>query len=1393
MGINSILTSAKNILEQKISGIKTQITNKGGNFTVTDSDHINFGSLPTDGIWTSICYGNGLFVAIGGTSPGSTTVVTADGVTWTIGTLPATQYWTDIAYGNGLFVAVVNGSNIAATSPDGINWIQRTLSNSLACSSIKYGGGLFVVVSSNDYIASTSPDGIVWTSRTFPNKESSSLVYGNNTFVSIVGYGNKAVTSTDGINWTQRSLPGTLSWSDITYGNGLFVAIASSSETYATSPDGINWTFRSLPQYTYWNSITYGNGIFVAIGTYSYYMATSPDGINWTLITTTIQITSYKMCYGNNKFIGVAPSALSVCFVETLDDFDLIKKGINSLNLTPLAQDDVLMITDISASIATQQNTICHGNNTFVSFPTSGSTIRLSPDGINWTARSIGPSATWCNVIYGNGMFVATSTTSLIATSPDGLTWTARTAPINTSWYYICYGNGRFVVVSSYVSNSLVSVDGINWTQNPMPSSMSIAGLAYGNETFVITEQMGNRILTSSDGINWTEHTAPISAYWRGLCFGNGIFVCVATNSSNVMTSSDGITWTVRTLPLVSAWSMLTYGNGMFIILADNNDNIATSLDGINWSPNVNIVSALWKSICYGNGAFVVLGGNKTTIEIAIKPIATTTDISTRNTFLDIDGNLGSGAFANPDPMLLNWRFSYVSNFNAVIDNAATPMFRVGWGNGIYVALCVYNGYFIAYRSIDGYTWRYSSKSQITATGKQTLIGDIQYLDGIFAVVISTDIGSCIYNSTNYGLTWTATTYTNTSTIHLMVCDIGAYIYTGATLSSTPNLTFASINTVSCSPITKIYAMCTIDSHFLAIGVDDLDNSYIVHGTSIVNYDMTRTATSLIFGANLGLIESCCNIVGVGNKFVLTTGSDVLVSYVDTPLVFTSYINKINQYFGFNTNFKINAVINGVLIFTTPMSCDIYTTTNNFDEFNIRTCDSDYIAKFSPFNNLNCCNGLLIMLNGPYVAIAGKANTFDDQDSNSMPALIEGSFLSDGTSTSIVQSLGFTPYKVFITMRGKNVAKQRIDEIVLSRRNEFGINGEMCNGYRLVNTSGDVITEYDSINYPALVGTITDEGFKIPPIIANGDVMIYDYTIIGNGNPQKLRSAAINTIQNYTLPVTTQWYAITYGNGIYVAVAIETNIAATSPDGISWTQRTLPATTWWFDICYGNGLFVAISGGYYSDSNIFATSADGITWTQRTAPRSGRWWSVCYENGLFVAIAEGLYAATSPDGINWTQRTMPATKTWRSVCCGNGLFVAISTNSSNIAATSPDGIAWTQQTMPATTQWHSVCYGNGIYVAVAIETNIAATSPDGMTWTQRTLPLSSCSTSLCYGNGIFMLTGKDYNGILISRNGIDWEIINTLTSVKGFTLTYGDGKFVTFTTNTNICTTIEIY
>jgi predicted RecA/RadA family phage recombinase len=270
-------------------------------------------SSAADNNWLSVCYGNGIFVAVSQTGTGNRVMTSPDGVNWTIRTSAANNSWNSVCYGNGIFVAVAQSGtgNRVMTSPDGINWTIRTSAANTSWRSVCYGNGIFVAVSQSGTgnRVMTSPDGINWTIRTSAADNTwNSVCYGNGLYVAVSSGGStdRVMTSPDGVNWTSRDSPTMSQWNSVCYGNGLYVAVSSGGNNMYSS-DGISWVAAPTVG-TSWLSVCYGEGIFVAtsvFGTGNRVM-TSPDGINWTIRTSAADNAWTSVCYGNGVFVSVA-------------------------------------------------------------------------------------------------------------------------------------------------------------------------------------------------------------------------------------------------------------------------------------------------------------------------------------------------------------------------------------------------------------------------------------------------------------------------------------------------------------------------------------------------------------------------------------------------------------------------------------------------------------------------------------------------------------------------------------------------------------------------------------------------------------------------------------------------------------------------------------------------------------------------------------------------------------------------------------------------------------------------------------------------------------------------------------------------------------------------------
>lgn len=204
------------------------------------------------------------------------------------------------------------------------------------------------------------------------------------------------------------------------------------------------------------------------------------------------------------------------------------------------------------------------------------------------------------------------------------------------------------------------------------------------------------------------------------------------------------------------------------------------------------------------------------------------------------------------------------------------------------------------------------------------------------------------------------------------------------------------------------------------------------------------------------------------------------------------------------------------------------------------------------------------------------------------------------------------------------------------------------------------------------------------------------------------------------------WYAITYGNGIYVAVGGDSNYqngqATTSTDGITWTTpvKIQYGNYRWSDITYANGKFVAVGRG--SDGAYSTTSTDGITWTTPIKTNVNQWYGITYGNNKFVAVGSDGAIATSTDGVNWTTPIKVCDYHLNGIIYVDGKFVAVGSRTSDgvnsvhdgCIITSTDGVNWTA---PIVVGYglSAITYGNGKFVAAGFNGRVA-TSTDGVTW-----------------------------------------------------------------------------
>ena len=245
-----------------------------------------------------------------------------------------------------------------------------------------------------------------------------------------------------------------------------------------------------------------------------------------------------------------------------------------------------------------------------------------------------------------------------------------------------------------------------------------------------------------------------------------------------------------------------------------------------------------------------------------------------------------------------------------------------------------------------------------------------------------------------------------------------------------------------------------------------------------------------------------------------------------------------------------------------------------------------------------------------------------------------------------------------------------------------------------------------------------------------------------------------------TLATGTEWKAIAYGDGMFVAMPSGNAIAAKSTDGITWSSVPLLNPANWTDIAYGNSRWVAISSEGpmgQPGSLVVYSSNDAEGWRETYLPSATTWSHVAFGNGKFVAIAAGTSSAaySANSGKDWTVASGLPSASWSGLTYGNGKFVAVAAGGTT-GAYSTDGITWQSMTLPESSDWSSIAYGNGLYVAVSSTGNSPAYSLDGISWTQSDYVIDPVH-KLEYGQGVFLALSNVAGVAYTTENGYTWN------------------------------------
>lgn len=271
---------------------------------------------------------------------------------------------------------------------------------------------------------------------------------------------------------------------------------------------------------------------------------------------------------------------------------------------------------------------IAYGNGIYVAVGSS-TVILKSSDGKNWDrvpfTFSDSSNRQIVSVNFLNGKFIATAFGNFVLTSTDGVNWSEYKHSNKSGFtYQSAYGNGIYMVVGIY-GLVLISNDGINWQTSTQlvnngdgkivdaSNLRFIDGAFYTFATTTSTPYV-YKLYKSVNGINWSSVVLPTATCIRnnGIMNGNGLYIIPCFNGV-FLKSTDLINWELYTpvfdiTPTTLAYSF--FQNGKFYLLS--NTRFYVSTDGINWKSRESVYTYSRSALIKDNMLIIV--GNQTLI-----------------------------------------------------------------------------------------------------------------------------------------------------------------------------------------------------------------------------------------------------------------------------------------------------------------------------------------------------------------------------------------------------------------------------------------------------------------------------------------------------------------------------------------------------------------------------------------------------------------------------------------------------------------------------------------------------------------------------------------------------------------------------------------------------------
>jgi hypothetical protein len=238
-----------------------------------------------------------------------------------------------------------------------------------------------------------------------------------------------------------------------------------------------------------------------------------------------------------------------------------------------------------------------------------------------------------------------------------------------------------------------------------------------------------------------------------------------------------------------------------------------------------------------------------------------------------------------------------------------------------------------------------------------------------------------------------------------------------------------------------------------------------------------------------------------------------------------------------------------------------------------------------------------------------------------------------------------------------------------------------------------------------------------------------------------------------------------YVNGVFFITG-DNGGMATSPDGITWTDRSFASTTAVTrSAAYGNSIYVVIT------TNSIRTSPTLASWTTRLSGLNVR--SLVWNGTQFLVLGGSGNLYISTDGITWTNYTSGPSGVDCLVWTGSQYIAA---GSGGAIATSTDGITWTARTSGTSDDFQSLATNGSVTIA-ATDSGRLYSSTDGITWTSRGRPIVIRARQAIWDGSQFIVVGTHGTILVSNSTGTTWSVYLSQVHMTGFAYSSSLGRY----------------